>query len=277
MTWHRHTNGGSQPCIGGSPKPGHHSAARSMRSAERGSPTFAPPSPNDGCGSNWYGHRSLSGALASLTPWQPRIAGAVDGALMPFLSRAEVDALRAVPDQRTRSGRRDHALSLPAVHTGFRLPELTSLRPEDLQVRTGAHVRVIGKGRKERCTPLSKNTRARPRRVGARATAGGRPAGPRVERVDRDNPGLLGRRPGVEAQDHRQADSPPTGKPGRPGDELLAFLNGLSRHLPGAHSCASSGRDPRAGVEHPLTGVAVRVADEPTFDPQSALDGFGRR
>ena len=25
---------------------------------------------------------------------------------------------------------------------------------------TGAHVRVIGKGRKERCTPLSKNTRA---------------------------------------------------------------------------------------------------------------------
>jgi site-specific recombinase XerC len=37
---------------------------------------------------------------------------------------------------------------------------LTSLQREDLHVGTGAHVRVIGKGRKERCTPLSKNTRA---------------------------------------------------------------------------------------------------------------------
>jgi site-specific recombinase XerD len=46
------------------------------------------------------------------------------------------------------------------VQTGLRLSELTSLRHEDLCVGVGAHVRVIGKGRKERCTPLSKNTRA---------------------------------------------------------------------------------------------------------------------
>jgi len=45
---------------------------------------------------------------------------------------------------------------LLAVQTGLRLSELTSLRQEDLHVGTGAHVRVIGKGRKERCTPLSK-------------------------------------------------------------------------------------------------------------------------
>ena len=38
-------------------------------------------------------------------------------------------------------------------------PELTGLRQQDLHLGTGAHVRVIGKGRKERCTPLSKNTR----------------------------------------------------------------------------------------------------------------------
>ena len=81
-------------------------------------------------------------------------------ALVPFLSRPEVDALLAAPDRRTWSGRRDHALILLAVQTGLRLSELTSLRPEDLHVGTGAHVRVIGKGRKERCTPLSKNTRA---------------------------------------------------------------------------------------------------------------------
>ena len=80
--------------------------------------------------------------------------------LVPFLSRPEVDALLATPDQRTWSGRRDHALILLAVQTGLRLSELRGLRQEDLYVGTGAHVRVVGKGRKERCTPLSKNTRA---------------------------------------------------------------------------------------------------------------------
>jgi site-specific recombinase XerD len=80
--------------------------------------------------------------------------------LVPFLSRQEVDALLAAPDQQCWSGRRDHALLLLAVQTGLRLSELTGLRHEDLHVGVGAHVRVIGKGRKERCTPLSKNTRA---------------------------------------------------------------------------------------------------------------------
>ncbi len=79
---------------------------------------------------------------------------------MPLLNRAEVDALLAAPDQRTWFGRRDHALMLLAVQTGLRLSELTALRPDDVHLGTGAHVRVLGKGRKERCTPLSKNTRA---------------------------------------------------------------------------------------------------------------------
>lgn len=81
-------------------------------------------------------------------------------ALVPFLSRPEVDALLAAPDLRTWSGRRDHALILLAVQTGLRLSELTGLVPNDLQLGAGAHVRVIGKGRKERCAPLSKSTRA---------------------------------------------------------------------------------------------------------------------
>jgi hypothetical protein len=37
--------------------------------------------------------------------------------LVPFLSRQEVDALLAAPDQQTWSGRRDHALILLAVPT----------------------------------------------------------------------------------------------------------------------------------------------------------------
>jgi site-specific recombinase XerD len=81
--------------------------------------------------------------------------------LVPFLSRAEVDALLAAPDLRTWFGRRDHALILVAVQTGLRLSELTSLQASDAHLgHPGAHIRVVGKGRKERCTPLSRNTRA---------------------------------------------------------------------------------------------------------------------
>ena len=79
--------------------------------------------------------------------------------LVPFLTRDEVDALLAAPDLGTWSGRRDHALMLLAVQTGLRLSELTGLRRDDVRLGAGAHVHVIGKGRKERCTPLSKNTR----------------------------------------------------------------------------------------------------------------------
>ena len=81
-------------------------------------------------------------------------------ALVHFLTRAEVDALLRAPDQGSWSGRRDHALILLAVQTGLRLSELTSLQRDDLSLGSGSHVRVIGKGRKERCTPLSKNTRS---------------------------------------------------------------------------------------------------------------------
>lgn len=79
---------------------------------------------------------------------------------VPFLTRSEVDALLAAPDQRTWSGRRDHAFILVAVQTGLRLSEMTGLKREDLVLGSGAHVRVIGKGRKERCIPLAKPTRA---------------------------------------------------------------------------------------------------------------------
>jgi site-specific recombinase XerD len=75
-----------------------------------------------------------------------------------FLTRPEIEALLATPDQRTWFGRRDYALLLVFVQTGLRLSELTALKRHDVMVDTGAHVRVIGKGRKERCTPLAKST-----------------------------------------------------------------------------------------------------------------------
>jgi integrase/recombinase XerD len=73
-----------------------------------------------------------------------------------FLNRSETDALLAAPDRRTWYGRRDYTLMLLAVQTGLRLSELTGLKPQDLHLETGAHVRCIGKGRRERCTPLTK-------------------------------------------------------------------------------------------------------------------------
>lgn len=75
-----------------------------------------------------------------------------------FLTRDEIDALLRTPDMGTLSGRRDHALMLLAVQTGLRLSEITGLRRREVFLGTGAHVRVVGKGRKERSTPLTKTT-----------------------------------------------------------------------------------------------------------------------
>jgi site-specific recombinase XerD len=78
--------------------------------------------------------------------------------LVHFLTRPEVEALLEAPDQHIWSGRRDYALLLVAVQTGLRLSELTGLQRQDLTLETGAHIRVVGKGRKERCVPLTKQT-----------------------------------------------------------------------------------------------------------------------
>ena len=79
-------------------------------------------------------------------------------ALVHFLDRPEINALLVAPDQNTWFGRRDHALLLLAVQTGLRLSELTGLQRNDVALDTGAYVRCMGKGRKERCTPLTKTT-----------------------------------------------------------------------------------------------------------------------
>ena len=75
-----------------------------------------------------------------------------------FLTRPEVEALLAAPDRHTWSGRRDHAFLLVAVQSGLRLSELTAIRRNALILGTGAHIQTLGKGRKERATPLTKQT-----------------------------------------------------------------------------------------------------------------------
>jgi len=81
-----------------------------------------------------------------------------DRAHVSFLTAPEVQALLDCPDRSTWIGRRDHALLLVAVQTGLRVSELTALRCSDAVLTAGAHIRCQGKGRKERCTPLTRQT-----------------------------------------------------------------------------------------------------------------------
>lgn len=77
-----------------------------------------------------------------------------------FLDDAEIDALLAAPDRSRWEGRRDHALLVLAAQTGLRLSELIGLNLNDIQLGSGAHVRCTGKGRKQRCVPLTNTTTA---------------------------------------------------------------------------------------------------------------------
>jgi integrase/recombinase XerD len=78
--------------------------------------------------------------------------------IVSYLDLDEIKALLAAPDRTTWLGRRDHALLLTAIKTGLRVSELTALRIADASLGRGAHVRVIGKGRKERIATLTSET-----------------------------------------------------------------------------------------------------------------------
>lgn len=76
-----------------------------------------------------------------------------------FLTRPEIEAILAAPDRTTWFGRRDYTILLLAVQTGLRLSELISLDRGAIFLGHGAHVHCVGKGRKERCTPLTSHAR----------------------------------------------------------------------------------------------------------------------
>jgi integrase/recombinase XerD len=76
--------------------------------------------------------------------------------LISFLQSHEIEAVLSAVDRSTPLGQRDHALMLLAIETGLRVSELTQLCWRDVQLGTAPHVRCMGKGRKERCTPLTK-------------------------------------------------------------------------------------------------------------------------
>lgn len=73
---------------------------------------------------------------------------------MTYLEPAEVGSILAQPDCSTREGQRDHALLSFLYNTGARIQEALDVRAQDLHLSSPAHVRLVGKGRKERISPL---------------------------------------------------------------------------------------------------------------------------
>jgi integrase/recombinase XerD len=80
--------------------------------------------------------------------------------ILTYLTDQESEALLAACDQRTWTGRRDHAMLALTLQTGLRISEVAGLTRADITLAAGAHVHTIGKGRKERRTPLIPTTKA---------------------------------------------------------------------------------------------------------------------
>ncbi|MGH8962711.1 MAG: tyrosine-type recombinase/integrase, partial [Jatrophihabitantaceae bacterium] len=78
--------------------------------------------------------------------------------MLTWLTEVEADALLAAPDRNTWTGRRDHTLLVLAIQTGLRISELIGLNHPDIHLGSGAHVLCMGKGRKQRATPLTRHT-----------------------------------------------------------------------------------------------------------------------
>jgi integrase/recombinase XerD len=78
--------------------------------------------------------------------------------IVTYLTDPEVDALLASCDRTTWTGRRDHTMLLLAIQTGLRISELVNLTIADITLGVGAHVHTLGKGRKQRRTPLVAHT-----------------------------------------------------------------------------------------------------------------------
>jgi integrase/recombinase XerD len=72
------------------------------------------------------------------------------------LTRKELDALIAAPDQQTARGRRDRALLLFLGRTGARVSEALAVNVDDLRLdRSRPQVLLHGKGRRERVVPIA--------------------------------------------------------------------------------------------------------------------------
>jgi integrase/recombinase XerD len=75
-----------------------------------------------------------------------------------YLEYEEIQAVLNTVDRSTVDGRRDYALVATLFNTGARAQEIVDIRASDLQLARPFHVRLLGKGRKERVCPLWSET-----------------------------------------------------------------------------------------------------------------------
>jgi site-specific recombinase XerD len=66
----------------------------------------------------------------------------------------EVSAILDQPNRSTVEGQRDHVLLAVLYNTGARIQEALNINPRALRLESPSHVRLFGKGRKERICPL---------------------------------------------------------------------------------------------------------------------------
>ena len=78
--------------------------------------------------------------------------------LIQHLEIEEVRAILNAPDPTTRLGIRDRAMLHLCFAAGLRVSELVGAHLESLSLRRPPSILVLGKGRKERCLPLWKET-----------------------------------------------------------------------------------------------------------------------
>jgi integrase/recombinase XerD len=92
------------------------------------------------------------------------------------ISEADVEALLAAPNVETREGLRDRAMLETLYASGLRVSELVGLKTVQVSLDMGV-IRILGKGAKERLTPLGEDAiewiqryqrEARPALLGAR-------------------------------------------------------------------------------------------------------------
>ena len=81
-----------------------------------------------------------------------------DTRLVRHLNTEEIQALLDAPKPTDWAGIRDRAMLHLCFAAGLRVSELTSLRLEDLSLQPQTSILVHGKGRRERCLPLWKQT-----------------------------------------------------------------------------------------------------------------------
>lgn len=77
-----------------------------------------------------------------------------------YLSKTEIDALLGACQTSTSTGRRNYLMVLLLYNSGMRVSEMITLKGKDVIVTKGhCHIRISGKGRKERTVPLWEVTR----------------------------------------------------------------------------------------------------------------------